>query len=106
MKQVLETKRSAAPCWACLLVALVLLSNFGDSRAQSKNYPDHTIRLIVPNAAGGGTDAFARIIAQKLSAAWGQTVVVDNKPGAQGNLGTSLGAKASPDGYTLSLIHI
>jgi tripartite-type tricarboxylate transporter receptor subunit TctC len=63
------------------------------------------MRIIVPNSAGGGTDAFARIVAQKLGEAWGQTVVVDNKPGAQGNLGTALGAKAAPDGYTLTLAY-
>ena len=103
MKPVLSTERFPTCHWAGVFVFLLLLSDLGDSYAQSKSYPDHTIRLIVPNAAGGGTDAFARVIAQKLSAAWGQTVVVDNKPGAQGNLGTSLGAKALPDGYTLTI---
>jgi tripartite-type tricarboxylate transporter receptor subunit TctC len=73
--------------------------------AAAQSYPDRPMRIIVPNSAGGGTDAFARIVAQKLGEAWGQTVVVDNKPGAQGNLGTALGAKAAPDGYTLTLAY-
>ena len=61
-------------------------------------YPERTIRLVVPNAAGGGTDAFARVMAQKLGEALQQTVVVENKPGAQGGIGTTYGAKAAPDG--------
>lgn len=66
-------------------------------------YPERPIRLVVPNAAGGGTDAFARVMAQKLGEAFNQTVVVENKPGAQGGIGTTYGAKAAPDGYTLTI---
>ncbi|MEI7569008.1 MAG: tripartite tricarboxylate transporter substrate binding protein [Alcaligenaceae bacterium] len=66
-------------------------------------YPERTIRLVVPNAAGGGTDAFARVMAQKLGEVLQQTVVVENKPGAQGGIGTTYGAKAAPDGYTLTI---
>jgi len=57
----------------------------------------------VPNGPGGGTDTFGRVIAQKLGEAWNQRVVVDNKPGAQAAIGTALGAKAPPDGYTLTI---
>ena len=63
------------------------------------------MRFIVPFPPGGGTDALARILSQKLSEMWGQPVVVDNRSGAQGNVGTAAGAKAAPDGYTLTFAH-
>ena len=69
--------------------------------AQAAPYPDHAIRLVVPFAAGGGTDVLARIIAQKLNALWGQPVVVENQPGASGAIGTRAVMKAPADGYTL-----
>jgi tripartite-type tricarboxylate transporter receptor subunit TctC len=65
------------------------------------DYPDHAIKIIVPFAAGGGTDVLARIIAQNLNSKWGQPVVVENQPGASGALGTRAVMKAPPDGYTL-----
>lgn len=68
--------------------------------AQGK-YPDKPIRLIVPVAPGGGTDFIARLLGQKLNEAWGEPVIVDNRPGAAGNLGVEIAAKAVPDGYTL-----
>ena len=68
--------------------------------AQS-TYPNRQIRMIVPFAAGGPTDAIARAIAQKLNESWGQPVVVDNRGGAGGNIGTEIAAKSPPDGYTL-----
>ena len=64
-------------------------------------YPDHAIRMIVPFAAGGGTDVLARIIADNLHSKWGQPVVVENQPGASGAIGTRAVMKAPPDGYTL-----
>lgn len=69
----------------------------------ASDYPDRQIQFIVPNGPGGGTDTFGRVIAQKLGEAWNQRVVVDNKPGAQAAIGTALGAKAPPDGYTLTI---
>jgi tripartite-type tricarboxylate transporter receptor subunit TctC len=68
---------------------------------RSAEYPDHTIKMIVPFAAGGGTDVIARIIAQSLNSKWGQPVVVENQPGASGAIGTRAVMKAPPDGYTL-----
>ena len=65
------------------------------------DYPNHTIKMIVPFAAGGGTDVLARIIAQNLNSKWGQPVVVENQPGASGAIGTRAAMKAQPDGYTL-----
>ena len=70
--------------------------------AQDK-YPSRPITLIVPQAAGGANDIIARVVAQRLSEQLGQAVVVDNRTGAGGNVGTALAAKARPDGYTLML---
>src|SRR6478735_12812097 len=67
-------------------------------------YPSKPLRLIVPFAAGGGTDLIARITAQKLTEAWGQQVIVDNRPGAGGIVGTEMGVRAPPDGYTFTLM--
>ncbi|MGH6714032.1 MAG: Bug family tripartite tricarboxylate transporter substrate binding protein, partial [Bradyrhizobium sp.] len=69
--------------------------------ARAADYPDHAIKMIVPFAAGGGTDVLARIIAQNLNGKWGQPVVVENQPGASGAIGTRAVMKAAPDGYTL-----
>jgi tripartite-type tricarboxylate transporter receptor subunit TctC len=80
---------------AVLLVLAVLA--FG---AQAQ-YPDRTVRLIVPFSAGGSSDTISRIIAQNLSTSLGQSVVVENKSGAGGNIGGELVAKSEPDGYTL-----
>lgn len=73
------------------------------SGAASQNYPTKPIRFIVPNAPGGGTDITARAIAQKMTEAWQQTVIVDNRAGATGSIGMELAAKSSPDGYTIVL---
>jgi tripartite-type tricarboxylate transporter receptor subunit TctC len=66
-------------------------------------YPDKPIRMVVPWAPGGGSDVSGRIVASKLSEAFSQQVVVDNRPGAAGNIGTAIAAKAAPDGYTILL---
>ncbi len=67
------------------------------------SYPGRPIRMVVPYPAGGGTDTIARMIGQRLTEAWGQPVVVDNKPGASGMLGNDIVAKAPPDGYAVLL---
>ena len=71
--------------------------------AAETNYPSKPIRFTCPYVAGGAADIFSRTIGQKLTDAWGQTVVVDNRGGANGGIGTELVAKSAPDGYTLLL---
>ena len=83
------------------LLALALLSWF--SLAYAQPYPSKPIRIIVPYAAGGTSDILARQIGPKLTEAWGQPVIVENKPGANGNVGADFVAKSAPDGYTLLL---
>ena len=67
----------------------------------AQDYPARTVRLIVPFAAGGGTDVLARIIAQRLQERWGQPFVIENQPGGSGGIGTRSVIRAAPDGYTL-----
>ena len=69
--------------------------------AQAQSYPSKPITLVVPFPPGGPTDQVARVLAQKLTEQMGQSVVVDNKPGANGNIGGAQVAKAAGDGYTL-----
>jgi len=71
------------------------------ARAQDANWPARPVRIIVPSSPGGGTDVFGRLLAQALSEQTKQSFVVDNKPGASGNIGADLAAKAEPDGYTI-----
>ena len=82
------------------LVALCMCAS-----AVAAEYPEKSVRLIVPFPPGGGTDGLARVLGAKLGEMWGQQVIVDNRGGAQGNIGTALGAKAPADGYTLTLGH-
>jgi tripartite-type tricarboxylate transporter receptor subunit TctC len=74
------------------------------AQAQAQNYPARPVRLIVPFAAGGPVDAVGRLFAPRLAEAWGQQVVIDNRPGANSIVGSEAAARAAPDGYTLALV--
>ena len=86
------------------LLAALALCLAGAALAQDR-FPDKPVRFIVPFPPGGGTDALARILGAKLGEQWGQQVIIDNRAGAQGNIGTAAGAKAAPDGYTITFAH-
>ena len=86
---------------ACFVLLAALAVTNAHAQAPAASYPVKQIRVIVPFPAGGPTDAIARAIGQKLSETWGQPVIVDNRPGAGGNIGTELAAKSPADGYTL-----
>jgi tripartite-type tricarboxylate transporter receptor subunit TctC len=90
--------------WISTAAAMVAVAFGSAAYAQSK-FPDRAITIVVPSAPGGTTDFTARLIAEPLSRALGQPVVIDNKAGAAGNIGNQFVAKAKPDGYTLLLAY-
>lgn len=85
---------------SAVLLACVLAAN-----ALAQNYPNRTMRIIVPVSAGGATDVFARTLAHGFTEAWSQQVIVDNRPGAGGMIGSEMVARATPDGYTLLMAY-
>ena len=101
--RIIERKvmRRKALRFSALHVLLLVAASFWPPPAAAQTYPQKSVRIIAPFPAGGGTDLFARAIAQKLTPAWGQQVVVDNRSGAGGMIGSDLVARAAPDGYTL-----
>src|SRR5687767_2277522 len=86
------------------LIALCCATVHAAQKDAGSAFPTKPIRLIVPFTPGGGTDITARAVAQKLTESWGQTVVADNRPGANGTIGVDMAAKSAPDGYTLTMI--
>ena len=95
LQNLLTTSLTAGVCAALALGA--------STAAAQTAYPAKPIRLVVPFAPGGVTDTSGRLIAEQLSKRLGQQVIVDNKPGASGNIGTQMVSAAEPDGYTLLL---
>ncbi|MBI3936456.1 MAG: tripartite tricarboxylate transporter substrate binding protein [Betaproteobacteria bacterium] len=90
--------RSLRPA-ACRLVAAMLIA--AATHAAAQGYPAKPVRMIVPSTPGGSVDTLARIVAQKMTASLGQQVVVENRAGSGGVIGTEIAAKSAPDGYTL-----
>ncbi len=103
MKRLPAGLKDASTRWASLLVAFACLAFFSIGGAAAP-YPERPVKLIVPYPAGGSTDGTARLIAQKLADIWGQAVVVENRPGADTQIGNAAVATATPDGYTLLVI--
>ena len=95
MKTVAPVFTMRAVLSGCMLLAAC--------HASAQPYPARQVKIVIPLAAGGATDALARILAQKLGEAWGQQVVIDNRAGAGGNIGTEFVARSPADGYTLLL---
>ena len=93
----MKSSRLVAAAWALLVIAPAV--------ASAQTFPSRPVRIVVPQAPGGASDALARIMAQKLSERWRQQVVVDNRAGAGGVVGTEIVAKSAPDGYTLLLAY-
>src|SRR5258706_11499856 len=94
--------------WHCVVIALGISGSIVCTAAQTPvasivTYPSRPVRLVVPWPAGGGADTVGRAMAQELTVALGQQVVVDNRPGAAGIIGSELVARAPADGYTLLL---
>ena len=79
----------------------LLLAAFCSGLAQAQNFPTRPVKIIVAFSPGGGTDIVARLLGQKLTEMWGQQIIVENRAGASGTIGTELAARAAPDGYTL-----
>jgi len=92
-------RRASAAGFLCL--ALCAVPALAQPHAETQGYPSRPIRIIVANTAGSAMDNVTRIIGQRLTEAWGQQVVVDNRPGANTMIGTQLAVKSRPDGYTL-----
>jgi tripartite-type tricarboxylate transporter receptor subunit TctC len=90
--------RLARAGWAVALLAAIPAAALA---ADAANFPDRPAKLVIPFPPGGPLDTIGRAIAQKLGEAWGQSVVVENKPGAGGNIGADYVAKSAPDGYTV-----
>lgn len=87
--------------WLLAGTALALTLPLATMAQSQATWPTRTVKLVVPFSAGGSTDVVARMLAQRLSDIWGQSVIVDNRGGAGGNIGADIVAKAQPDGYTL-----
>lgn len=98
----MKTIQKAVKAMATGLLAMGAMAG-GITSAAAENYPAKAITIISPFSAGGGTDFIARLLGSELSNALGQTVVIENKPGANGMIGSDYVAKAKPDGYTLLL---
>src|SRR5688572_1593278 len=89
---------------SCVMPVAAALAINCAAHAQSAKWPERHVRVIVPLAPGGGTDIVARMFTTRLSAEYGQQFIVDNRAGAGGTIGTEIGVRANPDGYTLVVV--
>lgn len=87
-----------------LVVAFGMNAGYAQQTRVDANYPDRPIRFIVPFPPAGANDILARAVGQRLTSAWGQPVIIDNRPGAGGVTGTAIAAKTAPDGHTIVLV--
>jgi tripartite-type tricarboxylate transporter receptor subunit TctC len=90
---------------ALLLLAAVATPALSVHAWAQDNYPNRTVRIITTNSAGGISDVFGRALGEELSKAWGQAVIIDNRPGGMNNTGTRACSEAAPDGYTLCIVN-
>jgi len=97
---------AAAALWLVAADGIALAQSQPVKKDAASSYPDRPVRLVVPVPPGGSSDSAARIIGQKLTESWGQQVLIDNRTGATGIIGTDIVAKASPDGYTLAFVSL
>lgn len=86
-------------------LSMALVLGAWTSLACAQNYPDRTVKIIVPTAPGGAIDTAARVVAEKMQAKWGKSIIIENRPGASMRLGAEAVQKAPPDGYTLLVAH-
>src|ERR1700688_4306976 len=100
-RNVMGNARPQAGVFGALSLFLLLLSALGGREGHAGPYPDRPVKIIVPFAAGGTADAVPRLVGDFLSRKWGQTVVIENRTGAGGNIGAEAAFKSEPDGYTL-----
>jgi tripartite-type tricarboxylate transporter receptor subunit TctC len=104
LPHVIRSARAKSRIWRCVVPALLALVAAAIALpAGAQAYPTRPVKLVVPFPPGGSLDITGRLIAQRLSEMWGQSVVVENKPGAGGNIGADFVAKSPPDGYTILL---
>jgi tripartite-type tricarboxylate transporter receptor subunit TctC len=92
-------------CMRAVLLMSALALSLVAQHAGAQNYPNRTVRIVVPISAGGATDVFARTLAISYTEAWNQQVIIDNRPGAGGMIGSEMVAKSAPDGYTLLMAY-
>ena len=104
--QILKLNSKIFMNWAVIFLSSLHLMNYGFAQTQTLNFPVKPVRIIVPQTPGGASDALARIVGQKLSEKWGQPVVIENRPGAGGNIGMDAVAKAPGDGHTLLMSYV
>lgn len=102
----MNTINKIVPVWAYVTAALLTALLGALPHAAAQNYPTKPIRVVVPFPAGGTSDILARLIGAKMTESWGQQIIVDSRPGANGNIGAELVARAAPDGYTLILMDV